>query len=108
MKVELDLAYAAELCGFPVLGQFMREYLQDKVEQCPNSAARKAALREVMAGAALRQRRLEDQARAQGDPPHCAQDDKLAVIKEMTFVAQTVIQAANKPLDCSRISRTEP
>ena len=65
------------------------------------------ALREVMAGATLRQRRLQDQARAQGDPPHCAQDNKLAVIKEMTFVAQTVIHAADKPLDCSHVDIAE-
>ena len=108
IKVELDLAYAADLCGFPALGQFMREYLQEKIEACPNSAARKAALREVLSGATLHQKRLDDQARAQGDPPHCAQDNRLKAIKEMTMVAQTVISAANKPLDCSHMDIAEP
>jgi hypothetical protein len=108
ITVELDLAYAADLCGFPVLGEFMREYLQQKIEACPNSPARKAALREVLAGTALHQKRRDDQARTQGDPPHCAQENKLTVIKELTMVAQSVIIAANKPLDCSHMDIAEP
>jgi hypothetical protein len=86
----------------------MRDFTQQKVESCPNSAARKAALREVVASAALRNKRLDEQTGAPGSAPHCEQSDKLRLIKEMIPIAQHVVAAADKPLDCSRISRAEP
>jgi hypothetical protein len=108
VMVELSLAHALDICGFPALGQFMRDFTQQKVESCPNSAARKAALREVVASAALRNKRLDEQTGVPGSAPHCEQSDKLRLIKEMIPIAQHVVAAADKPLDCSRISRAEP
>lgn len=108
VMAELSLAHALDVCGFPTLGQFIRDYTQQKVESCPNSAARKAALRGVVDSAALHEKRLADQARAQGDAPRCQETDKLTLIKEMIPVAQRVVATADKPLDCSRISRAEP
>lgn len=108
VMVELSLAHALDVCGFPTLGQYMRGMTQQKVESCPNSAARKAALREVVTSAALHEERLDAEARAQGAAPRCEQADKLKLIKEMIPVAQRVVAAADRPLDCSRISRSEP
>ena len=108
VMVELSLAHALDVCGFPTLGQYMRNMTQQKVESCPNSAARKAALRDVVASAALHEQRLAEQAGAQGRLPHCEEADKLKLIKEMIPVAQRVVATADKPLDCSRISRPEP
>jgi hypothetical protein len=108
VMVELSLAHALDVCGFPTLGQYMRDMTQQKVESCPNSAARKAALRDVVASAALHEKRLAELAGAQGRLPHCEEADKLKLIKEMIPVAQRVVAAADKPLDCSRISHAEP
>ena len=108
VMVDLSLAHALDVCGFPTLGQFIRDYTQQKVEACPNSAQRKAALREIVASAALREKRLDEQARAQGAAPRCEEADKLKLIKEMIPVAQRYVAAADKPLDCSRVSRSEP
>jgi hypothetical protein len=108
LMVELSLAHALDVCGFPTLGQYMRDMTQQKVESCPNSDARKAALRDVVASAALHEKRLAEQAGAQGRLPRCEEADKLKLIKEMIPVAQRVAAAADKPLDCSRISRTKP
>jgi len=108
VMVELSLAHALDVCGFPTLGQYMRDMTQQKVESCPNSDARKAALRDVVASAALHEKRLAEQAGAQGRLPRCEEADKLKLIKEMIPVAQRVAAAADKPLDCSRISRGEP
>lgn len=108
VMVELSLAHALDVCGFPTLGQYMRDMTQQKVESCPNSAARKAALREVVTSAALHEQRLDEEARAQGAAPRCEQADKLKLIKEMIPVAQRVVAAADKPLDCSRISGVGP
>ncbi|HKW53819.1 MAG TPA: hypothetical protein VJO12_09015, partial [Stellaceae bacterium] len=108
VMVDLSLAHALDVCGFPTLGQFMRDYTRQKVESCPNSAARKAALRDVVASAALHEKRLDDEARAQGAAPRCEEADKLKLIKEMIPVAQRVVAAADKPLDCSRITHAEP
>ena len=108
VMVELSLAHALDVCGFTTLGQYMRGMTQQKVESCPNSAARKAALRDVVTSAALHEQRLDEQARAQGAPPRCQEADKLKLIKEMIPVAQRVVAASDKPLDCSRISHAEP
>jgi hypothetical protein len=108
VMVDLSLAHALDVCGFPTLGQFMRDYTQQKVESCPNSAARKAALRDVVASAALHEKRLDDETHAQGAAPRCAEADKLKLIKEMIPVAQRVVAAADKPLDCSRITHAGP
>jgi len=108
VMVELSLAHALDVCGFATLGQYMRDRTQQKVESCPNSAARKAALRDVVTSAALHEQRLAEQARAQGTAPRCEEADKLKLIKEMIPVAQRVVAASDKPLDCSRISHAEP
>ena len=108
VMVELSLAHALDVCGFPTLGQYMRDMTQQKVDSCPNSAARKAALREVVTSAALHEQRLDEQARTQGAAPRCEEADRLKLIKEMIPVAQRVAAAADKPLDCSRISHAEP
>jgi len=108
VMVELSLAHALDVCGFPTLGQFIRDYTEEKVESCPNSAARKAALREIVASAALHEKRRDEQARAQGAAPRCEEADKLKLIKEVIPVAQRYVAAADKPLDCSRVSRAEP
>jgi hypothetical protein len=108
VMVDLSLAHALDVCGFATLGQFIRDLTQQKVEQCPNSAARKRALRDVVASAALHEKRLDQQARAQGGAPPCQEADKLKLIKEMIPVAQRVVAAADRPLDCSRITRAEP
>jgi hypothetical protein len=108
VMVDLSLAHAFDVCGFPTLGQFIRDYTQQKVESCPNSAARKAALRDVVASAALHEKRLDEQARAQGTAPRCEEGDKLKLVKEMIQVAQRYVAAAERPLDCSRLSRAEP
>jgi hypothetical protein len=105
VMVELSLAHALDTCGFPTLGQFMRDYTQQKVESCPNSAARKAALRDVITSAALHEKRLDAQV---GGAPRCEESDKLRLIKEMIPIAQRVVAAADKPLDCSRITRADP
>jgi hypothetical protein len=108
VMVELNTAHALDVCGFPTLGQFIRDFAQQKIDACPNSAARKAALRELVASAALRQQRLDDEARGKGVTPHCEEADRLRQIKEMIPVAQRYVAAADKPLDCSRVSRAEP
>ena len=105
VMIELSLAHALDVCGFPTLGQYMRDMTQQKVESCPNSDPRKAALRDVVASAALHEKRLDEQA---GAAPRCQESDKLRLIKEMLPVAQRVVAAADKPLDCSRISHAEP
>jgi hypothetical protein len=108
VMVELNTAHALDVCGFPALGQFIRDYAQQRIEACPNSAARKAALRDVVQSAALRQQRLDAEARGRGDAPHCEEADRLRQIKEMIPVAQRYVAAADRPLDCSRVSRAEP
>jgi hypothetical protein len=108
VMVDLSLAHAFDVCGFPTLGQFIRDFTQQKIESCPNSAARKAALRDVVASAALHEKRLDEQARAQGAAPHCEEGDKLKLVKEMIPVAQRYVAAAERPLDCSRLTRAEP
>jgi len=108
VMVDLSLAHALDVCGFPTLGQFIRDYTQEKVDSCPNSTARKAALREIVASAALHEKRLDEQARAQGAAPRCEEGDKLKLIKEMIPVAQRYVAAADRPLDCSRVTRAEP
>jgi hypothetical protein len=108
VMVDLSLAHALDVCGFPALGQLIRDLTQQKVEQCPNSAVRKAALRDVVSSAALHEKRLDDEARAQGHTPLCQESDKLKLIKEMIPVAQRVAAAADRPLDCRRITRAEP
>jgi hypothetical protein len=108
VMVDLSLAHAFDICGFPTLGQFIRDFTQQKIESCPNSAARKAALREIVASAALHEKRLDEQARAQGAAPHCEEGDKLKLVKEMIPVAQRYVAAAERPLDCSRLTRAEP
>jgi hypothetical protein len=107
VMVELSLAHALDVCGFPTLGQYMRDMTRQKVESCPNSSARKAALRDVVASAALREQRLDEEARAPGATPRCEEADKLKLIKEMIPVAQRVVATADKPLDCSRVSHAE-
>jgi hypothetical protein len=107
VMVELSLAHALDVCGFPTLGQYMRDMTRQKVESCPNSSARKAALRDVVASAALREQRLDYEARAPGAAPRCEEADKLKLIKEMIPVAQRVVATADKPLDCSRVSHAE-
>jgi hypothetical protein len=95
VMVELSLAHALDVCGFPTLGQYMRDMTQQKVESCPNSDARKAALRDVVASAALHEKRLAEQAGAQGRLPRCEEADRLKLIKEMIPVAQRVVAAAD-------------
>jgi hypothetical protein len=107
VMVDLNLAQALDRCGFPALGSFMRDYTQKRIDSCPNSAERKAALRAVMESAALREMRQADEARANGETLQCYASDKLVVIKEMIPIAQRIVARAEKPMDCGDISSAE-
>jgi hypothetical protein len=107
VMVDVNLSEALDRCGFPALGSFMRDYTQRRIDSCPNSAERKAALRAVMESAALREQRLAEEARAHGEALQCYASDKLVVIKEMIPVAQRIVARAERPLDCGDISSAE-
>jgi hypothetical protein len=107
VMVDLNLAQALDRCGFPALGSFMRDYTQKRIDACPNSAERKAALRALMESAALREQRQAEEARANGETLQCYASDKLVVIKEMIPVAQRIVARAERPLDCGDISSAE-
>jgi len=107
VMVDLSLAYALDVCGFPALGGFIRDYTQKRIDSCPNSAERKAALNALMQSAALREQHLADEARANGETLRCYASDKLKVIKEMIPIAQTVVARAEKPLECGDISSAQ-
>ncbi|HEX7968534.1 MAG TPA: hypothetical protein VF502_09960 [Stellaceae bacterium] len=107
MMVDLNLAHALDLCGFPALGAFIRDYAQKTIDYCPNSAERKAAFRSLLQSARLREQRLDDEARAQGTLPRCYQPDRLQAIKEMVPMAQRLVAIADRPIECASISRAE-
>jgi hypothetical protein len=107
VTLDLNLAHALDLCGFPALGSFMRDYVQKRIDSCPNTAERKAALHSVMESAALHEQRQADEARANGDPLQCYASDKLVVIKEMIPIAQRAVTRAEKPMDCGDISSAQ-
>jgi hypothetical protein len=104
VMVDLRLAHALDLCGFPALGTFIRESTQKRIESCPNSTERKAALNSLLTSATLRERRLDDEARARGETPRCYASDKLAAIKETIPIAERLVARAERPLDCGDIS----
>ncbi len=106
LMVDLNLAHALDLCGFPALGAFIRDYAQKTIEECPNSAERKAALRSLLESAKLREERRDEEARAQGVLERCQQPDTLQAIKEMIPTAQRLVAMADHPIECS-ISRAE-
>ena len=107
MMVDLNLAHALDLCGFPALGGFIRDYAQKTIDSCPNSAERKAAFRSLLQSARLREQRFDDEARAQGTLPRCYQPDKVQAIKEMIPMAQRLVAIADRPIECASISRAE-
>jgi hypothetical protein len=104
IMIELDLAQALDRCGFPAIGTFIRDQLGKKIETCPNSDERKAALRLTVESAKRREGRREDEARAQDADLTCAEPDGLKLIKETIPVAQRVVAAAEQPLACDGIS----
>ena len=105
--LDLNLAHTLEICGFPALGSFMRDYTQKRIDTCPNSAERKAILHSIMESTALREQRQADEARTNGDTPRCYADDKLVAIKEMIPIAQRLVARAEKPMDCGDISSAQ-
>jgi hypothetical protein len=107
IMVDLNLAHAMELCGFPALGSYIRDELQRRIDTCPNTAQRKAALQAIMASAALHEQRLAADPRARGEAPQCYASDKLTVIKEMIPVAQRVVARAQQAMDCTEIGTAE-
>ena len=107
VMLDLNLAHTLDVCGFPALGSFVRDYTQKRIDTCPNSAERKAALHSVMESTALREQRQADEARADGDPLRCYAGDKLVAIKEMIPIAQRLVARAEKPMACGDISSAE-
>ncbi len=107
LMVDLNLARALDLCGFPALGAFIRDRAQKTIDECPNSAERKAALRSVLLSARLREQRLDDEARAQGVLERCQQPDRLQAIKEMIPTAQRLVVTAERPIECASVPRAE-
>jgi hypothetical protein len=103
VMLDLNLAHTLDVCGFPALGSFVRDYTQKRIDTCPNSAERKAAFHSVMESTALREQRQADEARADG----CYAGDKLVAIKEMIPIAQRLVARAEKPMDCGDISSAE-
>jgi hypothetical protein len=103
VMLDLNLAHTLDVCGFPALGSFVRDYTQKRIDTCPNSAERKAAFHSVMESTALREQRQADESHADG----CYAGDKLVAIKEMIPIAQRLVARAEKPMDCGDISSAE-
>jgi hypothetical protein len=107
VMLDLNLAHTLDVCGFPALGSYVRDYTQKRIDSCPNSVERKAALHSVMESTALREQRQAEETRASGDTVLCYASDRLAAIKEMIPIAQRLVARAEKPLDCGDISSAQ-